>query len=176
VLDLHLRSLGATTGPSYSYDVLTYTGHKWALLEETTTCDWLATRTWVTPTSGNLIADRDAKYFHFQVVQDQAGAFTPFQWQVDAASNLLRVHGTSNLARVTLDLAEAGLAPAQSLTVDLGTLDGLADEVRLANYGSIPTAVLRDGLSETSWSHIAGTSELRLVEYDGGAHQWQIVP
>jgi hypothetical protein len=48
--------------------------------------------------------------------------------------------------------------------------------VRIKGYPTYPTAVLRDALPETSWTYDPLTQELVVLEYDGGAHLWELVP
>ncbi|MCK6445039.1 MAG: hypothetical protein L6Q99_01485 [Planctomycetes bacterium] len=177
VLDNHLRTnLGFVPGPRYAYDVVTGTAHVWTTLHFKNACDWLAQHTLTLPTQATTIADHDGVYFRFQVEQDAPNAFTPFQWNIDAANNALSLVETKNLKRVTLDVASVGLNPAAALSVTLKSADGLPDEVKLLGWPTPPTAVDRDGSPETSWSHDAQTSTLTIVEYDSAQHAWTLVP
>jgi acetyl esterase/lipase len=96
LLDQHLKSLGVKGGSRYAYYVIPYTGHSWDMLDEKPTCDWLATQTLVLPTGGHTVADHDGAYFDLTIAQDAANAFTPFDWNFDAAQNEFSLENTKN--------------------------------------------------------------------------------
>lgn len=176
VLDGHLQTLGLQPGPTYGYYIMNYTGHEWSMLDETSACDFLAQFSLQIPQGSRTLADRDGVYFHFDVTQDAAGAFTPFDWSIDPGGNKLTIEDTANLSRLAVDLLAAGLDVASQLEVDLSTTDGLGDEILLPGYATQPLAVLRDSLPTSSWSWSGATQELLLMETDGGSHAWVIQP
>jgi dienelactone hydrolase len=180
VLASHLENqLGLQVGPEYSYTVVPYTGHDWNMIDQAAACDWLAQFTLEIPTSGETLADHDGVYFHFYIEQDAPNAFTPFAWSIDTATNTLEIDQTHNLLRATVDLASTGLDPTQQLNVELGTLDGLPDEVKLVGVPAQPASMLRDGIpavAGASWTYNAQTQELSIQESDGAPHSWTAVP
>lgn len=175
VLHDHFLSLGAAP-TQHSLYAVNYPSHSWDMVSEKSVCDWLRTRQLVLPTAGNTLADENQRYFHFTVAQDAAGAFTPFTWNVQAGANSLALSNTANLQRVTVARIDAGLSATQPLTLLLSTADGLADEVRISDWPSLPSDVLRDGVSSALWSYDALAAELSVSEFDGGPHTWVVVP
>lgn len=177
VLDAHLRNnLGFVPGPRYAYELVPSTQHVWSTLHFKNACDWLAQHSLTLPTQGSTLADRDGVFFQFQIEQDVPNAFTPFDWDIDAANNALTLTETKNLKRATLQIASAGLSAALPLHLTLKSADGLADEVKLVGWPTAPTAVVRDGAPETSWSHDPLTQTLTINEYDASLHAWSLMP
>jgi pimeloyl-ACP methyl ester carboxylesterase len=179
-LHQHLLNLGRTVGNEYSFDFVpegqAVYGHSWDMLDFSAVCDWLAQFSLCLPSAANTLADRDDTYFHFEIEQDQPGAFTPFSWSVDATGNALSFDGTQNLARATVRTLRAGLDPALPLTLTLGTQDGLPDEIVLTDFPAAPSAVMRDGGAAVTWSYDALARTLTVHETDGATHVWQLVP
>jgi hypothetical protein len=169
-------SLGAQLGASYDYRVLPSSQHYWNLLNYSVTLNWLSQFSLSLPAQANTLADSDRRYFYFDVVQESAGAFTPFSWSIDVAENRVRVHSTSNLLRIRVDTDMAGLDPALPLSIELGTVDGLPDEVSLSDYPAPPITVERDGIPTSAWTYNALLAELTLQELDGSAHTWVVTP
>lgn len=177
VLDAHLRNaLGFVPGPNYAYDFVPGSTHNWNTLDYAEVCDWLGQHTLTLPTQASTLADHDGVYFNFTVAQDATGAFTPFDWVIDSGTNTLSITLTKNLKSIALDTATAGLSVAAPLTLNLASADGLADEVRLGGWTTIPSSVTRDGLPEVSWSHDSLTGVLTVTEYDAAAHSWVFTP
>lgn len=175
-LDSHLKALGVQQGGRYGYYVLPYVGHSWDMLNEKATCDWLAARSRELPTEASLLADRNGVYYHFDVEQSVGGSFSPFHFRVDSTSNELTLDGTENIERIVVDTVGAGLDASQGMRVHVGTLDGQGDRLSLRSVPHWPSQVLRDGIVETSWSYEPTTELLTLIEFDGGAHTWEILP
>ena len=172
----HLLSLGANPA-THVLNLINYPGHSWDAVSETLVCNWLRSHQLALPDAGNTLAHENGRFFDFDIEQDVAGSFTPFQWSVSSASNLLTLSGTSNLARLRLHTLDAGLAPLSPLDLTMATGDGLADTLVLTDYGSVPTQVLRDGVPTAAWSHDPLASELTLFEIDGSTqHAWTIQP
>jgi len=169
-----MGELGAVPQVLYGYYVLPYTGHSWDLLDASATLDFLGGHTLSIPSSGRLLADHDGTYYHFAVEQDQAGAFTPVDWEVDAAGNRLVLTSTTNLRRIAVDTPAAGLDPSRPLAVELEAADGNPDEVVLRHWPQAPVAVTRDGEPEPGWSYDPTTQELVLTELDPGLHVWNV--
>lgn len=147
--------------------------HTWATLDETAVCDWLALRTLVVPTAGTTLADEDGRFFHFDVVQDASGNFTPFDWSWDATTSTFDLSATQNLQSLSMDLVAMG-APSLSgaFTFNLSTADGLGDTIVLTNVPISPISVTRDGVGYVA-IHDASAQTLTIVESDGAApHSW----
>jgi pimeloyl-ACP methyl ester carboxylesterase len=181
VLDVQLRARGKVVGPEYAYEFIPpgppSFGHSWAMLDFTAVCDWLSNHTLTLPSSAETLADQNARYYHFDVVQDAAGAFTPFSWSIDTGANELRLEQTANLLRMTVDLPATGLDPGQPLHLVLGTQDATPDEFRITGYPALPTTVLRDGVPDyIHWAYSASLSLLTVAEQDGQQHTWMFAP
>jgi hypothetical protein len=181
VFDTHLRTLGKVVGPEYAYEFIppgppSY-GHSWAMMDFTEVCDWLSNHVLTLPSAADTLADQNARYYHFDVEQDVAGAFTPFSWSVDTSANELRLEQTGNLQRMTVDLVATGLDPAQPLHFVLGTQDSTPDEIRFTSYPGLPTTVLRDGVPDfVHWAYNASLLLLTVAEQDGQQHTWMFAP
>ncbi len=156
--------------------VLNFPGHSWDALDERAVCDWLRQFTLATPTAANTLADSDAVYFHFELEQDAAGAFSPFSWSVDAQANALSLTATQNVQRIKVRTSAAGLSTATTLHVTLSAADALADEVVVKDWPLAPLQVLRDGVPTANWMHDPLSAELTLLETDPAQHVWQLEP
>ena len=176
----HLQTLGFVKGPNFDYQFVPFGwdgfDHKWSMLNSHWGFNWLGSHTLTLPTTARTLADHDGVYFHFFVEQDAPNAFTPFLWKLDSGNNSLQLSATANLRRLTVDTLGAGLDPALPLSVDLSTADGLPDEVVFTSVPVSPTSVSRDGNASVSWSYNASAQELTLIETDGSAHAWSVVP
>ncbi len=172
----HMLALGKQLGSDLEYEELPYSTHDWNLLDYGATLDWLGQHAYVLPTSGSLIADGNRRYYHFDVVQENGLAFSPFSWAVDAVGNTVVVEDSSNVARVTVDTASAGLDTGAALTVHVSTLDNSGDEIRLQGYANAPSSVTRDGVATTEWVHDALLGTVTLQENHGAPHVWVVTP
>jgi len=175
VMVSELAGLSFVTGTHQS-QVVNFGGHSWDLVDERLVCDWLRQFQLTTPTSGDTLADHDGAYFHFDVRQDTAGAFSPFTWQIDALNNTVSISNTENVQSLTLHTSAAGLSNTTSLFVSVSAADGLADKVVLRDWPTPPTRVLRDTLVVANWSHDAQTGELTFTETDAAPHLWEVQP
>jgi len=175
VLAAHLTSLPLATGQHLSA-ISSYVGHSWDAIDERLVCDWLRQHQLSTPTSANTLADQDGAYYHFELEQDAAGAFSPFTWTLDSQANSLSLTNTGNVQRITVRTTSAGLNPAALLEVTLSAADGFADEVVFQQWSTPPTQVLRDGNPWLGWTHDGLNERLSLHETDAAAHVWQITP
>lgn len=180
VLHAHFLALGRLVGPTYGYLTPAASTHDWSTLDMKLACDFVGQFSLTLPNQSSTLADHDGRYFHFDVVQDAAGAFTPFDWDLNAAANSFTLSGTKNLERLRVDLSATPLVPTQVLTISLSTADQLADELVLEDVPSLPTSVTRDGLAAISgvdWTYDAPTKSLTLLESDGAAtHLWVVTP
>lgn len=174
---LHAQLLARGADPMrHKLAVINYPGHSWDAVSERAVCDWLRSFTLQIPSQGDLLADTDGRFHHFDVAQDAPGQFTPFSFAIDVQSNTLAISASANLASLGVHLTSASLNTSTNLTVDLSTADGFADEVRLLGWPSVPSQVLRDGIPTALWSFDALNARLTLLENHGGAHAWTVVP
>jgi hypothetical protein len=177
ILRDHFVALG---GSPYHHILDTYNTppmyHSWDLVSEKIACDWLGTKRLQMPSAGKSLADRDARYFYFDVLQDAAGGFTPFDWSVDTLANTVSIQATRNLQRITVDPITAGLTPSQAMEVTTQAADGLADEVRVSSIAFAPSVVLRDGIASSSWSYDGTNDTVALLESDPAPHTWTLIP
>jgi hypothetical protein len=172
-LHAHLLAIGGQS------ELLSVPGnqHLWSTLDETLGLDWLETHRLELPTAASTLADRDGRWFAFEIEQDAAGAFTPFTWASDPATNALFLADTQNLRRIGVRTRELGLDSQRWLRVETGTADALADEIRVFGYAGPPGEVRRDGLVTAAWSFEPGTGSLLLLETDGtNPHLWEVLP
>jgi len=172
VLATHLTGQGTQT----KYEVIPGMTHAWSTLSDFTTINWLSKKTLTLPLSGRTLADRDASYFYFTVQQTLAGAFSPFDWDLDLPGNTLTVTDAANLTSLEVETVEAGLDPLSVLRVDMTTADGGAVEYVLRDWAVAPTTVTRDALPSVAFVHDAIGMTLTLQETDGGNHLWEITP
>jgi len=87
-------------------ELVTYSGHTWDSLDETSVLQFLEPQRLQIPTGANTLADRPGRYFHFTVEQEAAQAFTPFTWSVDGVLNEVQILNTANLVQVDVDLGD----------------------------------------------------------------------
>ncbi len=149
--------------------------HNWSTLPESQALDFLEQFTLELPTSAHTLADRDDRFFYFDIVQDAPDAFSPFTWSIRRGANEIRFSETANMSEIHFDPFEVKLDPSQTLVVWTDTTDGIADTIVLEGFPFQPVEVLRDGLATTAWSHDISTSTLSLNETDGSAnHIWHV--
>lgn len=167
--DAHLQSQNA----GHQLYVANGNVHSWSTLDETYVCDWLAARTLQTPSAGRTLADENGPWFHFQVEQGVAGAFTPFTWDIDTVARRVQLLQTQNLRRISLDAPGAGLALSGAVTLRLATSDGTGDRVRLLGVTAPPVAVTRDGVA-AGGVYDALTASYEITETSSSLHEWVI--
>jgi predicted esterase len=176
--DAHLDQLGGTS----DYTSGRGTGHDWSNLDEDAVLTWLAQHTRTDPDSSALVsvlADRNARWHEFQVVQRAGGAFTPFKWGALPVFNRAYVLQASNMAQVAFDPTDLGLdkTDSQGLTVVFSELDNLVTRVVLEDM-NMPTNVLFNGVSTPNWGYDAITRRLTLVYLPGtqNTNAWRVLP
>ena len=151
-------------------------------MDEDAVLTWLAQHTRTDPDSSALVsvlADRNARWHEFQVVQRAGGAFTPFKWGALPAFNRAYVLQASNMAQVAFDPTDLGLdkTDSQGLTVVFSELDNLVTRVVLEDM-NMPTNVLFNGVSTPNWGYDAITRRLTLVYLPGtqNTNAWRVLP
>ncbi len=153
--------------------------HHWDTLDENTVLNFLYSKTLSTPTEGvhRVLADRDARWHHFSVTQDAAGAFTPFRWNYDALANRLTLDETENLLNMKVHCADLGLDTALDLEVIMSSTDGLPESTTLTGYSVSPLSVLRAGVPTLDWTWDSQSQCVTLTELNpAAASTWKIVP
>ncbi len=170
--EAHMASLQAP----HQLNLVVSDQHSWDTLDQTAALDWLATQTLTVPTSARTLADQDGTWFHFYIDQDQALAFSPFDWSIDSNLNTLDLLATENIQRITVNHVSSGLdlSAGSTLTLSLDAADATGDVVRFTGVSAIPIGILRDGLPDPNWSYDALTMTLTLVEADSGPHVWTL--
>jgi len=160
--------------------------HTWGTLDETVACDFLAQFTLTIPDSSELLVDRDGVFFHFDVTQAAAGAFTPIDWEVITAGNQLDVFAGSNLDKIAADTLGMGLDPTQDLVVRVRSSDSSEHDLVLLGYEEAPVRIEFDGFrvcrvlpgDMTGWSYDpteqAITLPRGLLTWGNATHQWDI--
>lgn len=155
--------------------------HTWDSLNEFQACQFLSNKSLHASPQGthSLLADRDATYYCFQIEQESDDAFTPFRWDLNQSLNRLILDQTTNLARITVDTAEAGLDTSNNVKLILGRSDGLPEEVILDGYATAPSKVLRNGviMSLGAWTYDAAAGKVTIIETNAATYpQWRIEP
>lgn len=153
--------------------------HHWSTIDENTALNYLGSKTLQTPTNGQfrVLADREAKWFHFYVYQDVAGAFTPFRWNFNNAINRLVIDETSNLSELAVDCTSLGINTAVNLEVVMSTTDGSTEVTTLSDYRLPPQEVLRNGVTTSSWVWNSVAETVTLTESNPAAGAvWKIRP
>ena len=174
-LDFHIQTvLGIAPGPNYHYQIYPYNGHAWDMLPEATALDFLQQHTLQLPTSGSVLADRNARWFYFTTTLKNFAANAEFDWEVDALANRLSFSGTLNLSALTVDTLAAGLDPLSPLTLEIASGDGAAVAFFLRDYAAPPSQVLLDGQPTSSWVLVEDI--LRFEPPDGAAHTLLFIP
>ena len=167
-------------GGSSVYETSGHNPHKWWTLNETQTLNWLQQFSFKEPMSGTVnrtLADRDARYFHFDITQRAAGAFSPFRWSVDEEDNLLYLDELENVDHVTIDAAAARMSTVTPLEIAFANNDGGTVEIEVLGYPVAPTTVLRNGQASGSWTHDPENESVVLTEVDGAEFPtWRIEP
>ena len=149
--------------------------HTWSTLNETAVLNDLEQQVLTIPTVGTrkLLADRDGRYLFFDIVQEAAGDFTPFRYNLDPAQNRVVIDQGQNLLRITMRTVLAGLDPSVPLTVVIGS----NEQVVLTDYPVSPTNVLRSGRATSNWVHDPLSQTLTLFETNAAGYpSWRIEP
>lgn len=153
--------------------------HKWWTLDENTALNYMQSKTLQTPREGlhDVLADREANWFHFYIYQDAAGAFTPFRWNMDSLANRLTIDQTSNLQRAVVNSASIGLDTSSTLELVMSATDGPNEITTLTGYANSPNSVLRAGVPVASWSWDSVAQTVTLTESNAQVGAlWTIQP
>jgi hypothetical protein len=139
--------------------------------------DWLQQYTWTEPgfnTPVRVLADRDARWWHFTITQKTAGQFSPFRWTVDDANDRVVLDQMSNVASVRFNPVEAGL-PSTPIEVMINLTSAGSIEIVLDGFEFPPASVTRTGGGGASWTHDQVAKTLTLHETVGtGYPRWTV--
>jgi len=149
--------------------------HAWSTLVESEALDFLEQYRLELPTSAASLADRDDRFFYFDIVQGVPGSFSPFEWEIRSRTNRIDFSETSNITSIAFDPEEAGLSLRETLVIRTGTADSTKDAILLEGFSFPPVEVLRDGLPFLTWVHDFATSTLTLPDTGGSqSHTWHV--
>ena len=155
--------------------------HSWDTLDEAEVCDFFAQHTLELPLVSRTMADQDGKYFHFDVVQEEAGDFTLFSWNSLVDLNRLYIYWTRNLDEIKADMTTLQLDPTQPVELIVQTKDGGGDTIVLTGYENPPQLVEFNFIEFTHWVHDPVRETLTLPGEAGpqnstAFHQWNVTP
>ena len=148
-------------------------------MDANTALNYLGSKTLQTPTTGEhfVLADREAKWFHYYVYQDAPDAFTPFRWNYEYALNRLTIDRTENLQRMVVDTLSLGINTAVNLELVMGSNDGTGDVFTLSGYAQAPQQVLRNSVPTSNWTWDSVSQSVTLSESDAsGGTLWRVRP
>lgn len=169
-----------TYGTSAIYTQSTDTVHKWWTLDVDEVLDYFEGVTYAEPAAGVLtrtLADRDGRWFHFEIEQNTPGTFSPFRWTVLPALNRVVVDQAENFNRFVIDPASAGLNASQPIEVIFECAEDRALEVAVKGIASAPSDVLINGQPTGEWAYDAASDTVTLFEDAIGSYpKWTIQP
>lgn len=152
--------------------------HSWSTLDEDQVLDWLSTKSWTEPAFGTpvkVLADRDARWYHFAITKANANAFAPFRWTVDAANNRIVVDQIQNVSSIRFAPSDIGL-PDDQVEVMVNCTSTSNVELVLENYPVPPSTVTRTGSSGATWTHDPVAKTVTLHETIGtGYPRWTVI-
>lgn len=153
--------------------------HHWQTIDSNTALNFLRSKTLEIPTEGvhQLLADRDATWFHFDIKQQLEGAFTPLRWNMENFANRLTIDECENLQDITVNTQSVGLNTVVNLELVIESGDGTDETVTLMGYALQPQEVLRNGVTDLTWSWDSVTKTVSFTETPlGSPSTWLIRP
>ena len=169
----YMNSLGANV----EYLQLPGDEHAWDTMDAKDLCDFLSSHVrQPLPEAGKTLADRSGGWLWFDIEQDVAGSFTPFEWEFIPDWNLVSILDTSNLQRISLDVAASPLDVTKGVSVQISATDFIADVIELRGYSQAPSAVFRDSKPTNAWSYDPVEGKVTLFESDTQLHAWRVMP
>ncbi len=182
-----------TSLPAASHDLITVPGgvpncinqHCWDTLDIPAACQWLSTQSLeANPSSGTVLADRDARWGRFDVAQRQSDAFTEFQYSVNGPANLVSITDTENALTVSARVQRLGLNPAQPLFVSTTRMESQGNAIVLRGFTAAPATVTRNGVffgptcsgapSSIGWCYDAQAGTVTIRESSNLSATWRI--
>ena len=177
LLDQHLSSLGGQP----QLEIVRGTVHTWNTLSEQAVLNWFHPQRFEMPPLGTqvqILADRDARWYHFETVQQTAGQFSPFRWAEDEVNNRLVLDKIDNLNSLRFDPLDtrlsAGSGAAFEIMLDLESQSNL--DVVLDGYPQNPASVTRTGGQGAPYTWNPATDTVTLHETLGGNYaRWTVI-
>jgi poly(3-hydroxybutyrate) depolymerase len=151
-------------------DTVAGTTHHWSTVSETEVLDWLSNKTFTAPGTNafnEILIDRDAKYWAFDVTQDVEGAVTPIRWYTHTGFNRVQIDTVSNMKEIAFDANEIGLNTNGEFSLVFNNIDGVTVDIVIRGLNYPPMNVTRSGSMAPSWTWDMATQELRLTEFNG---------
>ncbi len=153
--------------------------HSWSLLDEGQILDTFE-RIRLQPTRGttDVLADREARYFHMDVVQQTANVLSPFRFNSQPEENRIFVDRCENIARLVIHSSDADLETRRPLRLVLGPTPGAQPiEIAFTDFPHLPSNVLRGNQSTTSWTYDTTKKLIVLQDNNPNTYRtWTIVP
>lgn len=159
-------------------------GHCWASLDTDDLYDWFSTKSLMeTPPFGTCLADRSGRWHGFDLVQEQPGEFSTFDFVVDPQRSVVAVTSMENVRGLTFDLSSKSLNSPDRFEVQLSSGDGTGHLVSITGMDERPLVVTRNGLgtlercsalSFPTWCYDDSTEVLTLIEPIGTPGNWEI--
>jgi len=162
--------------------------HCWALIDETSVCDWLAQQALgAYPRRGRVLADREERWNGLLVQQHQTGRFSALNYDLvptPIGQPTLLLGNRENVSLIGLDLEDFDLDATVGLEVETDAIDGAPVDLIIEGVPVRPFSVMRNGIqvlencSVTApgvrWCHDSGTGTLELLEPDGSVGRWSV--
>jgi hypothetical protein len=162
--------------------------HCWALIDETSACDWLAQQALgAYPRRGRVLADREERWNGLLVQQHQTGRFSALNYDLvptPIGRPTLLLGDRENVSLIGLDLEDFDLDATVGLEVETDAIDGAPVDLTIEGVPVRPFSVLRNGVqiledcstaaSGVRWCHDSVTGTLELREADGSVGRWSI--
>lgn len=171
----HLVSKGATS----TFDIGVGVEHDWETLDEDLALGFLEQQELTLPPRGTSVptlADRDGRWFHFDLERALPEDFARFRWTVDALNNRLILDQAANLTTIAFDPLDLELENGQAIEVMLNLEGPTSLDVVVRGFAQMPSSVQRTGgAAQWSWDPDAGTVTLHEV-HGVGYPRWTVTP
>ncbi|MEE2939662.1 MAG: hypothetical protein VX460_04690 [Planctomycetota bacterium] len=161
-------------------------GHCWQSMDTDGLYDWFANKSLVdAPPFGTCLADRGGWWHAFDLVQEQEGAFSSFDYVVDPLQGVVEITAMENVRNLTLDLSPYDFDRASQLEVRLSSTDGTGHVVSIMGVDERPAFVTRNGLGAfercssspfPTWCYDDASEVLTLIEPTGMPGDWEVTP
>ncbi|MEZ6013753.1 MAG: hypothetical protein R3F49_01450 [Planctomycetota bacterium] len=166
----------------YAATVTGWNPHDWAYLDPGRACAWFLQFTLSTPSAGDLVFSRDARYHDLWLHRKTATDFGTLTFNVAPQANTIQFSGVSNVQSVQVDAALSQLAtPGNSLTVRVErdthpSFPGRPVVIRITNLPFVPTGVIQWNASPATppnFNYVNGV--LSVVSTAAGAIQYDLL-
>ena len=157
--------------------------HTWSLLDEGQILDTFAPLRARTPNgTTDVLADRDARFFHMDVVQSVSDTLSPFRFNSSQPDeNRIFIDNYENIAQFGVHTSDAGLNSRRTLKLIIeGNQGSNPLEISFTDYESAPSNVLLNGQPTSAWLYDAVFERVTLQANSpgpqGGYKEWMILP